>query len=75
MDNKDTRDKRDASVNGPLDLARHEAAGQDVDTLKEPDGSDEYQEDTDDGQRGSHGLVSIFKVIPALGMLRTLPRS
>jgi hypothetical protein len=52
-----TDHKRDASVNGPFGLPRHEAAGQDIDTLKEPDGSDKHEQDADDGQGNSHGLL------------------
>jgi hypothetical protein len=42
------RKKRDASVNRPLHLTRHEAAGQNIDALEEPDSSNEHEYDAND---------------------------
>jgi hypothetical protein len=48
MQNKDTNDERNSSVDCPLRLARHEASRQNVDALKEPDCSEKHQQDTKD---------------------------
>ena len=44
-----------AAAVGPLDLAGHEATGQDVDALENPDGAHDGEAGGEDGEGGAHG--------------------
>jgi hypothetical protein len=50
----DAGETQKATVDGPLGLARHEAAGEDVDALEKPDAPDEQAQSAGDVQRDSH---------------------
>ena len=49
----DTHDYSDSAVNRPLDLSRHETAGQHVDALQEPDAPEDHQHNAHDAKRNS----------------------
>ena len=49
-----SRDDSNAAINGPPDLPRHEAAGQNVDALEEPDAAEEHENHAKNIQRNFH---------------------
>jgi hypothetical protein len=49
----------DCPINRPLRITRHKTAGQDVDSLQEPDTSTEDEQYTDDTQYCFHGHLNI----------------
>jgi hypothetical protein len=57
------RDERDASIDGPPRLTRHEAAGQNADALEEPYRPDQQEQDTHDVKDDPH-VASPFPAAP-----------
>ena len=56
-DEADTRDEENAAIDGPLRLARHEAAWKDVDSLQKPDAARKQTQTSQDIQQNPHGDV------------------
>src|SRR6478735_4257397 len=55
-DQHDADDHRERTDHGPFRLAGHEASGQHVDPLKDPDAAHEQEEDAGNHHEDSHGL-------------------
>jgi len=56
----DARNSCNPSINRPLELPRHVTAGQDVDSLQEPDPTCEDQKYTDDVQEDFHNNLLCY---------------